>query len=221
MLHRTSGAGGASSMRGCSPLRTGATVELKPPRRRTARAKCGDRGASNRPHTRVRGRLMLRASLVAVACWAALALAGSVAASTPSRWPLADHLCTDRATLVAQRDRIADAATLDEARELALAPAAQADAALSRARWLAPQSASIRSAQGRLHAYAQDVGAASSKSEVAEHFGSLVQLAASPGIAGAASFETKCDYSTGEIIAIVLGFILGIIPGIILLILLC
>jgi hypothetical protein len=30
-----------------------------------------------------------------------------------------------------------------------------------------------------------------------------------------------CDYSTGEIIAIVIGFILGIIPGIILLIVLC
>lgn len=164
--------------------------------------------------------MSLRAMRIA-SCCTALALAGSAAASTPGPGSLPGCLHADRAELAAHRDRILDAATLDEARELALAPVAQAKAALSRVRWLAPQSASMRSATGRLTAYAQEVRSASSEAEIALRFGSLVQVAASPASATDASFDVECDYSTGEIIAIVLGFILGIIPGIILLILLC
>lgn len=163
---------------------------------------------------------MSRGSLVLLLLTPLLAPAAALAA-LPDAWMLTGCLCDDREALIAQRDRIADAATLDEARELALAPAAQAESAVARARWLAPRSAALSDAAARLADYARKVRAASSEAEVATTFGALVQLAASQSVMTDASFDAKCNYSTGEIIAIVLGFILGIIPGIILLILLC
>lgn len=128
--------------------------------------------------------------------------------------------CEAAPELAALQQRIAGAPSLDEARALALAPAAQAQGALARARFLAPRSAALADAQARLDAYAAAVAAARSGTEVAERFGAL--LGAGGAAAPSAHFwKHDCDYTTGEIIAIVLGFILGIIPGIILLILLC
>jgi hypothetical protein len=102
-----------------------------------------------------------------------------------------------------------------------LLPIEQAHRALSRARWLAPYSSSIRTAQRRLLAYQAGVGRARSEAEVAQEFGQLVRLADSGGIPAQAHVLSSCHYTTWEIVAIVIGFILGILPGIILLIILC
>ena len=71
--------------------------------------------------------------------------------------------------------------------------------------------AELRATHADLEAFADGVAAAQSRGEVADRFATLrgQQTAA------------NCHYSTGEVIAIVLGFILGVLPGIILLILLC
>jgi hypothetical protein len=130
--------------------------------------------------------------------------------------------CGDRAEISALQARISEAPHLDGAKELALAPVERAHHALSRARWLAPYSSSIRAAQRRLWVYQADVRRARSEAEVASRFGQLVQLDHSNGVPTHADFAARsCHYSTGETIAIVPGLILGIIPGIILLIILC
>lgn len=107
--------------------------------------------------------------------------------------------------------RILDASTLDEARLIATRDTQLAYRVLKRARVLAPSAASLRAAAARLDDYHGIVGRASSRAEIATSFHHLT----SPRTAA------DCDYSTGEMIAIVLGFILGIIPGLILLVLLC
>ena len=85
----------------------------------------------------------------------------------------------------------------------------------------APYSSSIRTAQRRLLAYQAGVHRARSEAEVAQEFGQLVRFGDSGDDAIDAHILSSCHYTTGEIIAIVIGFILGILPGIILLILLC
>ena len=129
-----------------------------------------------------------------------------------------------RAELLERRDRIAAAPTLSEARDLAVSDSRRARRALAAARGLAPFSSGIADAHERLLAYETRVRRAGSSAEVADEFAGLVQVAS---LGGGTGFHIDhdhhhgCDFSTGEIIAIVLGFLLGIIPGIILLILLC
>jgi hypothetical protein len=135
--------------------------------------------------------------------------------------PLPDCGCIDRAEISALQERIAKAPSLEEARTLALAPVELAHDALSRALWLAPRSQSIRAAERRLSAYRAGVHGARSEAEVAREFGQLVRLADSGGVAFDAHFLSACHYSTLEIVAIVIGFVLGILPGIILLLILC
>ena len=69
---------------------------------------------------------------------------------------------------------------------------------------------SLALASSRLDAFHGEVARARTPGEVADALSGTLQPR-----------TTKCEYSTGEIIAIVLGLILGIIPGIILAILLC
>ncbi|MBD3241486.1 MAG: hypothetical protein GF331_12930 [Chitinivibrionales bacterium] len=146
----------------------------------------------------------------------------------------------DSEVLQRVHDKIAAAQDVQEARKRALAPTRPARAALAKARWLAPWSDDLKDARKRLEDYEQRVREASDPEAVASEFANLVQLASAdqpgsfvvPGAALANDGETGwngwdeennggCDYSTGEIIAIVIGFILAIIPGIILLIVLC
>lgn len=155
---------------------------------------------------------------------AALALGAAPATATirPALAPGCDGGVDDEA-LRALRDRIASAPSLAAARSLATRDSGLARAVLGRAKWLAPRAAGLEAAHERLTAYEEEVAAARSPEQVAAEFGKLVQLAslAPGGVYADVGFGGGCDYSTGEIIAIVLGFILGIIPGIILLILLC
>jgi hypothetical protein len=124
--------------------------------------------------------------------------------------------CAPKAELAKLRDRIAAAPSIADARELAVEPVAQARRILARLVWA---SDSIRGADARMAAYEASVLRARTPAETAAQFGVLVRLDA-PAIASRTG-HAGCSYSTGEIIAIVLGFILAIIPGIILLILLC
>jgi len=161
--------------------------------------------------------------LTTIASAAAVLLLWSISAfALPNpATPLPDCGCVDRAEITALQDRIAKAPSLDEAKALALAPVELAHDALSRALWLAPHSRSIRTAERRLSVYRADVRRARSEAEVAHEFGQLVRLADSGGVAIDAHIMSSCHYTTWEIVAIVLGFILGILPGIILLIILC
>jgi hypothetical protein len=111
-------------------------------------------------------------------------------------------------------DRIAAAPSVDAARELALEPPRGAHFALAQARRVAPWTASLAAADEKLVGYEARIAAAPSQDAVAAELATLAGVHADLGDGG-------CSYSTGEIIATVLGFILGIIPGIILLFLLC
>lgn len=130
-----------------------------------------------------------------------------------------------------RRQAIADAPTVEEARKLALSPARAARRALQVAVLIAPSSEKITSAKARLEGFEDRVEASETPSAVAGEFGHLLDLDMRSGNlvqvadldVGNASVRGpgRCHYSTGEIVAIVFGFILFIIPGIILLIVLC
>ena len=152
--------------------------------------------------------------------WLVLVSALSLFADAPdaaATRTILDCQCAPRAELTAYRDRIAAAPTLEAARELAVTPVAQARSVVSRLTWAA---ASLGEADARMADFEEHARAASTPAELADAFGVLVKLDAPKAIASR-SGHSGCSYSTGEIIAIVLGFILAIIPGIILLILLC
>jgi hypothetical protein len=130
-------------------------------------------------------------------------------------------------------EEIAAAENVQEARAEAIATTRTARIALGRARWLAPWSDDLRDAVSRLENYEERVEAAEDPQAVADELAGLVQLAsagridaylAGEAVPAEADLDDNgggCDYSTGEVIAIVVGFILGIIPGIILLFVLC
>ncbi|MBD3346590.1 MAG: hypothetical protein GF401_16160 [Chitinivibrionales bacterium] len=130
------------------------------------------------------------------------------------------------------RDEIAAAENVQMARERALSTTQSARKALSKARLMAPWSEDLREAYRRLEAYEEKVMAASDSEEVAEEFETFVRLVSAGNTMMVANNDNDleldeennnngCDYSTGDVIAIIVGFILGIIPGIILLFVLC
>jgi hypothetical protein len=137
--------------------------------------------------------------------------------------------CASDAELRARRDRIAAAPDLEAARERALEDVGLARKALGAARRMAPFSDDLHAAHDRLARYEDDVARAESVESVTLRFEDLVQVASADGVVGVdGDFDggdhggrIGCSFSTGELIAIILGFILGIIPGLILLVLLC
>lgn len=125
----------------------------------------------------------------------------------------------DVAELERYRDLVAQAESAEEARRLATRPSRLARRALGAARRLAPWSGSLREAHGTLVGYESRVATAETPAAAAHEFEKLVRLAGNGVTVGGNS--GKCHYTTTEIIAIVLGFLLFIIPGIILLIVFC
>lgn len=146
--------------------------------------------------------------------------------------------------LESYRSQILNAPTLDEARSLVLEQTRLARAALSTASWLLPHSNSVRVARETIEALEARVYAANTQREVADDFAALVapQATANASVAPGATMGAPmvladvdlnksavkvhagkggCDYTTGEVIIIFLGFLLFIIPGIIFLILFC
>lgn len=130
-----------------------------------------------------------------------------------------------------RQQRIADAPTVEEARDLALTPARAAKRALQVAALVAPTSEKLTEARARLEGFETRVRGSETPAAVANEFGhlldldmrsgKLVQLADLSVNHGDVRGPGQCHYTTGEIIAIVFGFILFIIPGIILLFVLC
>jgi ABC-type transporter MlaC component len=120
------------------------------------------------------------------------------------------------------KNRIASADNLSLARELALKPTGDALSALDKAKLFAPFSNDITAAHARLTDARERLLAAASQKQVADEFEGIMVAGLDNDRAAHVNIGSgSCDYSTGELIAIVVGLILGIIPGIILLVVLC
>jgi hypothetical protein len=142
----------------------------------------------------------------------ALAAAGlflAPPAEAGPRFEALAHCACDAGELDALRAEIAAAEDVERARRLAAPPLALARQALARAQRL-PGGSGLAATEQRLWAGERAIAAAPTPPAVAGAFSAAV----GPASAG-------CSYTTLEIVAIVLGFILGIIPGLILLVLLC
>jgi len=130
-----------------------------------------------------------------------------------------------------RQQRIAEAPTVEEARDLALSPVHAAQRALRLARFVAPSSESMAAAREKLDGFEVRVQEHETPSGVASEFGRLLNSNVNSGnMMQVADLSVQnanvrgpgnCHYTTGEIIAIVIGFLLFIIPGIILLLVLC
>jgi hypothetical protein len=120
------------------------------------------------------------------------------------------------------RHQINVAATIDQARKLALAPTDDAISALKNAQNIMPFSDDLKTAESRLSNTRNRIMLASSQEQVADEFDGMMLAGLDNDRRAHVSIGNGgCDYSTGELIAIVVGLILGIIPGIILLVVLC
>lgn len=145
------------------------------------------------------------------------------------------------------RLKILNAATVEEARAFVLSQTGLARKALSTASWLLPSSSSVREARDKVGDLEQRVYAANTQSEVASDFSEFLTIPAdprnsmivdpeeadsslmvlaennldSPAVRLGTNNGGGCNYTTGEVIIIILGFLLFIIPGIIFLIIFC
>jgi hypothetical protein len=124
--------------------------------------------------------------------------------------------------LISLKSEIIKASTLAEAKSLALAPTDDALNALRNAKNMIPFSSDLVSAEARLNNARSKIILASSQEQVADEFDGMLLAGLDNDRAAHVSIGSGgCDYSSGELIAIVVGLILGIIPGIILLVVLC
>lgn len=120
------------------------------------------------------------------------------------------------------KKEIVAAKSLDQARTLALAPTNGAIGALKDARAIMPFSDDLKTAETRLSEARAHILVASSQEQVADEFDGMMLAGLDNDRAAHVSIGSGgCDYSTGELIAIVVGLILGIIPGLLLLVVLC
>lgn len=141
-----------------------------------------------------------------------LDVAAAACASGSARYP----------ELVRLRDDISEAGNLNEARALALAPTNDALGALRNARTLMPFSEDLRLAETRLSDARSRIEDAETPDQIADEFSGMMLAGLDDDRAAHVNVgKSGCSYSTGEIIAIVVGLILGIIPGLILLVVLC
>jgi hypothetical protein len=117
--------------------------------------------------------------------------------------------------------KIAAAETVDQARDLALAPTDSAIEALNTAGAMLPFSDEFDIAKSRLNQSRMRILTAASQTQVADEFSGIMLAGLDDNAANVGVGKEECHYTTGEVIAIVIGLILGIIPGLILLVLLC
>ena len=129
---------------------------------------------------------------------------------------------SDHAILSAFGDRIASADSPEAARGLALRQTRLARVAISRASLILPGDAEVMDAEARFATFEREVASSRSQSEVSKHFYALGQEGL-PGQSrtGDTQSAANCDYTNGEIVIIIIGFILGILPGILFLFLFC
>lgn len=120
------------------------------------------------------------------------------------------------------KNEIAAAKNVNQARQMALAPTEAAIEAIQNARSLMPFSNDLLTAESRLSEARSRILAASSQEIVADEFSGMMLAGLDDNRAAQVNVgKVGCNYSTGEVIAIVIGLILGIIPGLILLVVLC
>lgn len=120
------------------------------------------------------------------------------------------------------KNSIASAKSVTQARKIALAPTDEAIDALKNARFIMPFSDDLVIAETRLSEARSRILVASSQEQVADEFSGMMLAGLDDDSAVRASAgSASCNYSSGEVIAIVVGLILGIIPGLILLFVLC
>jgi hypothetical protein len=112
--------------------------------------------------------------------------------------------------LEAFRDRVAAAPTTEAAQELALEQTKLGRLAIHRAHRVLPGNADIAEVESRFDAFEAGVYEARSPAQVADRFDLLIDTR-----------SAQCDYTTTEIVVIVIGFLLGILPGILFLFLFC
>ncbi len=124
--------------------------------------------------------------------------------------------------LVQLKNEIVSAETVSQAQAIALAPTEEAIGALKSASAIAPFSDDLLKAENQLVDTRSRILVASSQAEVADEFSGMMLAGLDNDHAARVNVgKVGCDYSTGEMIAIVIGLFLGIIPGLILLVLLC
>lgn len=116
-----------------------------------------------------------------------------------------------RQQLSAFRDRLAGAASTEEAREMAFEQTRLGHVAIERASHVFHKNQDLMVAQAQLDAFDAQIQTATSQAEVAAAVDQLVDSNA----------DMDCDYTNFEIVIIVIGFILGILPGILFLFLFC
>lgn len=105
--------------------------------------------------------------------------------------------------------QLAEAESVDVARTMAIKRIDRSARAVQRAQRILPDDPGLAEASAEVEALRDDVLQATTPAGVAAPFN---------------SFDTQtadCHYTGGEVVAIVIGFVLGIIPGVILLVLLC
>ena len=155
---------------------------------------------------------------------------------TQAELAVRSQACTfqERSALTDYSARIAEADSIEEARALARRPSKLARRALVTASWVAPRADSLSAAKQRLERFEGQLAAAATPRDVAHQFDALTRTPNS-GDEGMSPIQLAdlnvddvqvsgpggCHYSTGEIIAVVIGFILFIIPGILLMVVLC
>jgi hypothetical protein len=176
---------------------------------------------------------MFAATLVAASTTAVEPSLAGVTTPTVSDLSSGNFTCTIQHLAVAseRQQRIADAATVEEARDLALTPVRAARRALQVAGLVVPASEKTTRVRAELEGFEARVQKEETPAAVAGEFGRLLNVNMESGnLVQVADLNARgasvrgpggCHYSTGEIVAIVFGFILFIIPGIILLIVLC
>jgi hypothetical protein len=120
------------------------------------------------------------------------------------------------------KTQIVHADSLQHAQAMALAPTELALSALLDANNLLPFNNDLQSAIDHLNEVRIRIQSAANQEQVADEFAGMMLAGLDDDKAAQIKVgKTGCDYSSGEIIAIVIGLILGIIPGLILLVVLC
>ena len=174
----------------------------------------------------------LSLSLLVCFAFTIIASLAPVQTANASIWPLADSADLINSTcpagasqfpeLTLLKVKIAEAETVDQARAMALEPTEEAIDALDNANKLMPNSDELRAAQNRISEGRARILLAANQTQVADEFSGMMlaglddDRAAHLGVG-----KASCNYSSGELIAIVIGLILGSIPGLILLVVLC
>ncbi len=139
-------------------------------------------------------------------CALSLGLFAGPAFASPSQCPTeAQH-----ATLGGFRDRLAGAESPAAAKRLALQQTRLGHKAIDQARRAFPDEPGLAAADAKLDGFEAGVRAANTQGEVAAQVDTL-----------SANVGMNCDYTSVEVVIIVIGFILGILPGILFLFLFC